>query len=166
MAAIRCAVPTIRSAATAMPRPMPRMASRMMPVRSFQTSRVGAAIKTLYTVEHEWVRYDDESNIGTIGITNHAQDSLGDVVYIELPPLELEAARGDQIGSIESVKAASDIYSPVSGIIVESNVALDDQPNLVNKSPMDQGWLAKIKLSDTSELDQLLTEEAYNATLE
>ncbi|WFD00992.1 glycine cleavage system H-protein subunit [Malassezia yamatoensis] len=166
MAAIRTAVPTMRGVATGVPRCMPRMASRMSPVRSFQTSRIGAAIKTLYTVEHEWVRYDDESNIGTIGITNHAQDSLGDVVYIELPPVELEAARGDQIGSIESVKAASDIYSPVSGIIVESNVALDDQPNLVNKSPMDQGWLAKIKLSDASELDQLLSEEAYNATLE
>ena len=103
MAAIRTAVPTMRGVATAMPRSMPRMAPRMMPVRSFQTSRIGAAIKTLYTVEHEWVRYDDQSNIGTIGITNHAQDSLGDVVYIELPPVDLEAARGDQIGSIESV---------------------------------------------------------------
>lgn len=154
---------------------MPRVApSFAMPVRSLQTSRTVLGVQTFYTPEHEWVRYDDESNIGTIGITNHAQESLGDVVYIELPPVELEASRGDQIGSVESVrvrthpqvKAASDIYSPVSGIVVASNVDLDDQPGLVNKSPLGDGWLAQIKLTNPAELDELLSEEAYNASLE
>lgn len=84
---------------------MPRLAPAFAtPVRSLQTSRTVLGVQTFYTPEHEWVRYDDESNIGTIGITNHAQESLGDVVYIELPQLELEAARGDQIGSVESVR--------------------------------------------------------------
>ena len=95
-------------------------------------------------------------------------------MYIELPPVELEASRGDQIGSVESVrvrthpqvKAASDIYSPVSGIVVASNVDLDDQPGLVNKSRLGDGWLAQIKLTNPAELDELLSEEAYNASLE
>ncbi|KAI3617068.1 hypothetical protein CBS9595_002977 [Malassezia furfur] len=162
LAALRtAAVPALRAAPRAMPRLAPAFAS---PVRPLQTSRTVLGVKTFYTPEHEWVRYDDESNIGTIGITNHAQESLGDVVYIELPQLELEAARGDQIGSVES--AASDIYSPVSGIVVASNVDLDEQPGLVNKSPLGDGWLAQIKLTNPAELDELLSEEAYNASLE
>lgn len=105
IAALRSAVPSLRTAACAAPRAAPRFAPlRAVPVRSFQTSRLAAGTQTFYTPEHEWVRYDDETNVGTIGITNHAQDSLGDVVYIELPPVELEAARGDQIGSVESVR--------------------------------------------------------------
>ncbi|PKI82526.1 hypothetical protein MVES_003362 [Malassezia vespertilionis] len=147
-------------------RPTYRAASRLAPctaapIRSLQTSRIAAAVKTLYTPEHEWIRYDDASNEGVIGITNHAQDSLGDVVFIELPSADLEVAKGDQIGSIESVKAASDIYSPVNGIVTDVNVQLGDQPNLVNKSAE-----ADVKLSNPSDLDELLNEEAYKATLE
>lgn len=163
ISALRPALPAFRAATRAVPRVAP---VRAAPVRCFQTSRLTAGVKTFFTPEHEWVRYDDETNIGTIGITSHAQESLGDVVYIELPSLELEVARGDQIGSVESVKAASDIYSPVSGVVAEANVALDDQPGLINKSPNEDGWLAKVQLANPAELDELLSEEAYNATLE
>ncbi|KAL4399700.1 glycine cleavage system H-protein subunit [Malassezia pachydermatis] len=140
--------------------------ARVAPIRSFQTSSVSAAIKTLYTAEHEWIRFDDETNKGVLGITDHAQNSLGDVVYLELPAPGLEVSKGDQIGSIESVKAASDIYSPVSGIISEANEKLNDEMTLVNKSPMEEGWLAKIELTQPGELEELLSEEAYKATLD
>lgn len=161
--ALRSSLPSLRTAVRAAPRVAP---VRMMPVRSFQTSRMVSGVQTMYTAEHEWIRYDDETNIGKIGITNHAQESLGDVVYIELPPLELEVAKGDQIGSVESVKAASDIYTPVNGIIVGANTQLGDEPGLINKSPMEKGWLAEIKLTNPGDLDDLLTEEAYLATLD
>ena len=97
------------------------------------------AIKTLYTAEHEWLKYNDETNEGVLGITDHAQNSLGDVVYLELPAVKLEVSKGDQIGSVESVKAASDIYSPVSGIVSEVNEKLNDEMTLVNKSPEHEG---------------------------
>ncbi|WFD32940.1 hypothetical protein MSPP1_003993 [Malassezia sp. CBS 17886] len=137
-----------------------------MPLRTFQSSALSWQIKTFYTPEHEWVAYDEDTNVGTIGITDHAQNSLGDVVYLELPDVDLAVDSGDQIGSVESVKAASDIYSPVAGVVVESNAALNDQMNLVNKSPMDKGWLAKVRLTTPTELDNLLSEEAYKATLD
>ena len=112
---------SLRAAARA----TPRSVSRVSAARSFQTSTVSNAIKTLYTAEHEWLKYNDETNEGVLGITDHAQNSLGDVVYLELPAVELEVSKGDQIGSVESVKAASDIYSPVSGIVSEVNEKLN-----------------------------------------
>lgn len=126
---------SLRAAARATPRSVPRVSA----ARSFQTSSVSNAIKTLYTAEHEWLKYNDETNEGVLGITDHAQNSLGDVVYLELPAVKLEVSKGDQIGSVESVKAASDIYSPVSGIVSEVNEKLNDEMTLVNKSPENEG---------------------------
>ncbi|KAL0580380.1 glycine cleavage system H-protein subunit [Marasmius crinis-equi] len=119
-----------------------------------------------YTPEHEWVSFDDSTGVGTISITDHAQSSLGDVVFVELPTLGTKVAQGDQIGAVESVKAASDIYAPVSGTIEEINEALSSQPGLLNKSPEDKGWLCKIKLSDPSEVEKLMSKEEYDQSYE
>ncbi|KAM6498176.1 Glycine cleavage H domain containing protein [Amanita muscaria] len=119
-----------------------------------------------YTVEHEAVSFNDTTGLGTVYITNYAQKSLGDVVFVELPKPGTEVSLGDQIGAVESVKAASDIYAPVSGIIEEINNELETQPGLLNKSPEDQGWLCKIKLSNTSEMEELLSEDAYKKSYE
>ncbi|WWC96492.1 glycine cleavage system H protein [Kwoniella sp. B9012] len=123
-------------------------------------------ISTRYTTDHEWVSFDPNSNIGTVGITDYAQKALGDVVFVELPGQGAEVAQGDSIGAVESVKAASDIYAPVSGVIEEINETLADQPGLLNKAPEGNGWLAKIKLSDPSEFEALLNAEAYKAHCE
>ncbi|KAF8641058.1 hypothetical protein AX17_000702 [Amanita inopinata Kibby_2008] len=119
-----------------------------------------------YTVEHEAVAYDDKTGLGTVCITDHAQSSLGDVVFVELPTVGSDVIQGGQIGAVESVKAASDIYAPVSGTIEEINEALSSQPGLLNKSPEDKGWLCKIRLSNPAEVEKLLTEEAYKASYE
>ncbi|KAF8633652.1 hypothetical protein AX15_001302 [Amanita polypyramis BW_CC] len=120
-----------------------------------------------YTVEHEAVVFDDASGLGTVSITNHAQLSLGDVVFVELlVKAGTTVTQGDQIGAVESVKAASDIYAPVSGTIEEINETLSSEPGLLNKSPEDKGWLCKIRLSNHSEMEKLLIEEAYKASYE
>jgi len=143
------------------------------PRRAFpspSTLRLTPQFRTLitkrYTPEHETVSYDDETGLGTITVTEHAQSSLGDVVFVELPALETGVAQGDQIGAVESVKAASDIYAPVSGIIKEVNEKLNDQPGLLNKSPEDDGWLCKIQLSNPEEMEGLLTAESYRESCE
>jgi len=114
-----------------------------------------------FTTDHETVSYDDKTGLGTITITEYAQSSLGDVVFVELPVLETKVEQGDQIGAVESVKAASDIYAPVSGIVKEVNEKLNDQPGLLNKSPEEDGWLCKIQLSNPAEVEDLMTAEAY-----
>jgi len=119
-----------------------------------------------YTIEHETVSYDDTTGLGTITITEHAQSSLGDVVFVELPALGTKVAQGDQIGAVESVKAASDIYAPVSGVVKEVNEKLNDQPGLLNKSPEEDGWLCKIQLSNPEEVDALMTVEEYQESQE
>jgi len=119
-----------------------------------------------YTVEHESVAYDDATGLGTVSITDHAQSSLGDVVFVELPTVGTKIAQGDQIGAVESVKAASDIYAPVSGTIEAINEVLASEPGLLNKSPEDKGWLCKIRLSDPLEMQKLLNEEDYKASYE
>ncbi|KAI9060161.1 hypothetical protein FKP32DRAFT_1595551 [Trametes sanguinea] len=140
-------------------RAAPRAASA---ARAFRpTPFVRTLITKRYTEEHEAVIYDDQTQIGTVTITDYAQSSLGDVVYIELPSTGSKFERGDEIGAVESVKAASDIFAPVSGTVEEVNEALNEQPGLLNKSPEEKGWLCKIKLSNPSELEQLLTEEEY-----
>jgi len=126
--------------------------------RTFVTKR--------YTAEHEAVVFDDSTGLGTVYITDHAQSSLGDVVFVELPTKGTQVKLGEQVGAVESVKAASDIYAPVSGLIEEINEQLASEPGLLNKSPEDRGWLCKIKLSDSAEMEQLLTAEQYNASLE
>lgn len=112
-----------------------------------------------YIDSHEWIRV--EGDCAVVGVTDHAQESLGDVVFVELPEVGSELAAGDEAGVVESVKAASDIYSPLSGEIVEVNTELEDAPETVNDSPYDDGWFFKIKLSDMSELDGLLDADAY-----
>jgi len=117
-----------------------------------------------YTVDHEWVKLEAD-DVVLVGITNHAQEQLGDVVFVELPEIDTAFGQGDDISVIESVKAASELKAPVSGSIVAVNELLADEPNIVNDDPLDAGWFCRIKLSDPSELDDLLDEDAYNATL-
>lgn len=112
-----------------------------------------------YTSEHEWIEVVD--GLGTVGITEYAQEQLGDVVYVELPALGTVLERGAETAVVESVKAASEIYAPISGEIVEVNEALEDNPGLVNESATGEGWFLKIRLSDPTELDELLDQEAY-----
>ncbi|KAI0094737.1 single hybrid motif-containing protein [Irpex rosettiformis] len=122
---------------------------------------VRTLITKKYTEDHEAVVFDDSTSVGTISITDYAQSSLGDVVFVELPSVGTEVKQGDQIGAVESVKAASDIYAPISGTVEAVNSLLADQPGLLNKSPEDEGWLCKIKVSDPAELDNLMAEDKY-----
>ena len=115
-----------------------------------------------YTESHEWVRTEADGTL-TVGITDHAQEALGDIVFFELQQLGQTVSAGDTVAVIESVKAASDIYAPVSGEIVEANGALTDSPGDVNAEPMGKGWFFKIRLSNKSELAGLMDEAAYNA---
>jgi glycine cleavage system H protein len=117
-----------------------------------------------YTKEHEWVRVDGDS--GTIGITDYAQDMLGDVVYLDLPAVGATVAQHDKMGEIESVKAVSDLYSPVSGEIIEVNQEAVDSPELVNNEPYARGWMIKVRLSDAGEVDGLLSAEDYEALVD
>ncbi|PNX78583.1 glycine cleavage system H protein mitochondrial-like, partial [Trifolium pratense] len=113
-----------------------------------------------YADSHEWVKVD--GNSATIGITDHAQDHLGDVVYVELPEVGAAVTQGDGFGAVESVKATSDINSPVSGKVVEINEELSNSPALVNSSPYENGWIIKVELSDNSELNKLMDSEQYS----
>jgi len=113
-----------------------------------------------YTQEHEWVLVEGE--IGIVGVTDFAAGELGDVVFVELPETGAEFSQGDTVGTIESVKAVADLFLPVSGEIVEVNEAVVEGPELLNKDPLDDGWLLKVHLADPSELDQLLDAGAYN----
>ncbi len=114
-----------------------------------------------YSKEHEWVRVDGD--IATIGITHFAQDQLGDVVFVELPPQGGTVKQFSSAGVVESVKAASDIYAPISGEVVERNVKVIESPELVNKAPYDDGWLIKVRLADKAELGKLLAPNEYRA---
>ena len=116
---------------------------------------------TKYTEDHEWVKV--EGDVATVGITQHAQDALGDVVFVELPEVGKAYAQKDIAGVVESVKAAADVYMPVGGEVVEVNQALVDEPSLANSDPMGAGWFFKVKLSDASQLDALIDEAAYKA---
>ena len=114
-----------------------------------------------YATSHEWARLDGD--IVTVGISDHAQDALGDLVYVELPSVGDSVQAGDEAGVVESVKAASDIYAPVSGEIVEINETLADSPETVNSAPYTDGWLYRIRISDASELDKLMSADEYAA---
>lgn len=117
-----------------------------------------------YTREHEWV--DVEDGVATIGITHHAQDQLGDIVYVELPEAGTELSAGDEFGSVESVKAVAEVFSPVTGEVVEVCEALEENPEKVNSSPHEDGWLIKIRMTDSSELDGLMNQSEYEAFVE
>jgi glycine cleavage system H protein len=114
----------------------------------------------LYRESHEWVRYDDDGT-ATIGISDHAQAQLGDMVFVELPEPGMSYEQGDACAVVESVKAASDVYAPVTGEIIESNSALEDSPELVNTDPYGDGWLFRMQLSDPSQLEGLLDPSSY-----
>ncbi|HAL62463.1 MAG TPA: glycine cleavage system protein GcvH [Chloroflexi bacterium] len=116
-----------------------------------------------YSKEHEWVRL--EGGLASVGITDYAQDQLGDIVYVELPPLGEILTQFEPFGVVESVKAASDLYAPLSGEVLEVNEELSDHPEFVNEDPYGQGWMIKIEPSDTSQLDNLLTAEEYEKYL-
>lgn len=115
-----------------------------------------------YLSSHEWARVEADGTV-TIGITDHAQDSLGDVVYVETPEVGSTVTAGEEAGVVESVKAASDIYSLVSGEVIAINEALEETPEIVNESPFDDGWFFKVKPSDLSDLDSALDAEGYQA---
>jgi len=117
-----------------------------------------------YLETHEWAKLD--GGVVVVGISDHAQDALGDVVYVELPEVGAAYTAGDEVAVVESVKAASDIYAPVSGSILEVNEALEDSPELVNDSPYGDGWFFKISAEDVSELDGLLSADGYRQACE
>ena len=112
-----------------------------------------------YTKDHEWVRVEGDAAI--IGSSDFAQEQLGDVVFVELPAIGKQFKQGDEAAAIESVKAASEVYAPVGGEVAETNLPLGDNPGLVNEAPTGEGWFLKIRISDTSELDALMDENAY-----
>ena len=112
-----------------------------------------------YTKEHEWVKQEGEN--GRIGITDHAQDELTEIVFVELPKIGKKVKKGDALGVVESVKTVSDIYSPVSGEVIDTNKALEDSPQLINQSPYDKGWFALIKLDEPSEVSGMMDASSY-----
>ena len=114
-----------------------------------------------FSNEHEWIRV--EGDIGTVGISQYAQEQLGDVVFVEVPQAGRTVAKGESVAVVESVKAASDIYSPVSGDVTDGNAALADAPGDINADPMGKGWIFKIKLANKADLDGLMDQAAYDA---
>ncbi len=117
-----------------------------------------------FTKDHEWLRI--EGDVATVGITTHAQEQLGDLVFVELPEPGARLEKGSAVAVVESVKAASDVYAPVSGEVTEVNQAIANEPSLVNSDPLGNGWFFKIKIADSSQLADLLDEKAYEALLE
>ena len=116
-----------------------------------------------YTKDHEWAKI--EGDVAVVGITDYAQGELGDIMYIELPAVGTTVEQGGSFGSIEAVKAASDLYAPISGEVVEVNEALNDEPEKVNASPYEDGWFVKIKIADQSQVDGLLSSNDYSDLL-
>ncbi|MBT5837219.1 MAG: glycine cleavage system protein GcvH [Hellea sp.] len=114
-----------------------------------------------YTKDHEWIRVSQ--NIGVVGISSHAATQLGDVVYVELPELGKKLIKGEELAVVESVKAASEVYSPVAGEVLSVNETLEDQPQTVNESPDDGGWFVKISISDLNDLESLMSQDEYSA---
>ncbi|XP_021916928.1 glycine cleavage system H protein, mitochondrial isoform X2 [Zootermopsis nevadensis] len=126
--------------------------------RTIKTTLTSYA-ERMYTDKHEWVLIDGK--MGTVGISHYAQDALGDVVYAQLPDIDTEILKKDECGALESVKAASELYSPVSGRVVEKNIAVEETPALINQSCYEKGWLFKIELKNPDELKELMTESEY-----
>ncbi|KAJ8327345.1 glycine cleavage system H-protein subunit [Batrachochytrium dendrobatidis] len=136
--------------------PMALSQSLSQTLRSYSTRK--------YTADHEWVKVDGK--VATIGISEYAQKALGDVVYVEVPEVGSLLKRKDVLSAVESVKAASDVYTPVTGTVLEVNTNLADEPSLINKSPYAEGWIAKIEMSDSTQLNELMDEKAYAAHIE
>ena len=117
-----------------------------------------------YTEEHEWVRM--EGSVGVCGITDYAQEMLTDIVYVELPEVDIEIGQGEQVAVVESVKAVSDVYAPLTGTIIEINEELEDSPEMVNDDPYGEGWIFKIEIEEDDELEGLMDAEEYAAFIE
>lgn len=117
----------------------------------------------LYTEEHEWIRTED--NIATVGITDYAQSELGDIVFVELPETGATTKQMEPFGTIEAVKAISDLYAPLSGEVTEVNSLLEQQPEIINQDPYGEGWMIKIKISDPTELETLLSADEYETKI-
>lgn len=117
--------------------------------------------RTYYSEDHEWITVNEDE--GTVGITEYAQSQLGDVVFVELPEIGAVLSKGDDAAVVESVKAASELYAPVTGEVTAVNHSVVEEPSLVNTAPMDDGWFFTLKLTDPSELDEMMDEEAYEA---
>jgi len=117
-----------------------------------------------YTKEHEWLRI--ENNVATVGISDHAQEQLGEIVFVDLPDVGKAVSQNEDMAVVESVKAASDVYAPISGEVIEINDTLADQPGQVNDSPEEKGWFCKIKIGNPGELDDLMDADAYQSFLE
>jgi glycine cleavage system H protein len=113
----------------------------------------------VYTKDHEWIRIDEE--LAVVGITDYAQSELGDIVYVELPEIGTEINQGDSFGTIEAVKAVSDLYMPLTGEVIEVNESLNNNPEIINKDPYIEGWMIKIKFSDLTEREELLDNNKY-----
>lgn len=114
-----------------------------------------------FSKEHEWIRFDGDSDLVTIGITDFASGELGDIVFVELPETGKEVEAGEPMGTIEAVKAVADLFAPVSGVVSETNAALEDNPSLVNQSPYQDGWFVKVQMANRDELGDLMTHDAY-----
>jgi glycine cleavage system H protein len=121
-------------------------------------------VVTYYSKEHEWITVDGTT--GTVGITQHAQEQLGDIVFVEVIKKNETVEKNDDVAVVESVKAASDIFSPVSGVIIEANELLEDAPENINSDPLENGWIFKIMISDLSDLDDLMDLESYTQFVE
>ncbi|XP_072551326.1 glycine cleavage system protein H (aminomethyl carrier), a [Salminus brasiliensis] len=161
-AVLRCASARFSRSLPKLSPPLASPAARLLPGTCFKrdlsvTPRFNAALK--YTDKHEWVRVKD--GVGTVGISNFAQEALGDVVYCGLPEVGTKLSQSDEFGALESVKAASELYSPLTGEVTEVNDALSDNPGLVNKSCYKDGWLIKMTISKPEEVDALMDEAAY-----
>ena len=113
----------------------------------------------LYSEEHEWIKI--EGDMGRVGVTDHAQKEMGDILYAEVPEVGRSVKKGETIGAMESVKTVADVYAPVSGEIVETNHGLEDSPQMINESPYDDGWFIVIRIEDESEFDKLMDADAY-----
>ncbi|XP_036297250.1 glycine cleavage system H protein, mitochondrial [Pipistrellus kuhlii] len=156
---VRAAACSLRAAwAPATPCPPRPWGLRAGAIRTLRTGPSLLLVRK-FTEKHEWIT--TENGIGTVGISNFAQEALGDVVYCSLPEIGTKLNKQDEFGALESVKAASELYSPLSGEVTEINTALVENPGLVNKSCYEDGWLIKMTLSNPSELDELMSEEAY-----
>ncbi|KAK6627456.1 hypothetical protein RUM44_009933 [Polyplax serrata] len=141
-----------------------KLCGSVLKSRNFSTSLVTNSGRK-YSEKHEWVEVCSSTKIGTVGISNYAQEALGDVVYAQLPDVDSTLQQHDECGALESVKAASELYTPVSGKVTEKNAAVEETPGLVNKSCYTDGWLFKMELSDMKELDNLMSEDQYTEFL-
>lgn len=132
--------------------------------RSFSQSPLAQVKK--YTESHEWIELAEGTNTAKIGITKYAAESLGDVVFVELPEEDLEVSAGEPVGAVESVKSASDVLSPVAGKVIRGNTVLEDNAKTINASPEGEGWIAEVEVSDVAQLEALLDEAAYNKSID